>query len=103
MKFTKAIARKPGKSIAQGLTTSKIGLPDIEKTMSQFDAYINTLSDCGIAVTVLEALDDFPDAHYVEDTALIINELAVITNPGALNVLFIVKVLQYIFYSCQSR
>ena len=82
--FTHAIARKPGPNFAQGLTTAvNEEAPDFEVLLSQHQKYIATLNSIGLEVTVLDALPDHPDAYFVEDTAVVTDRVAVITNPGA--------------------
>ena len=81
--FTKAITRIPARSFAHGLTTSKLGKPDYDLMLQQHYKYVETLVKLGLEVTQLEPFDDFPDAHFVEDVAVVTNEIAVITNPGA--------------------
>ncbi|AHM73988.1 dimethylarginine dimethylaminohydrolase family protein [Yersinia hibernica] len=83
MHFTQAIARLPADTCAHGQTTAQLGAPDIAATGQQFLAYVDTLLRLGLKVTILPAASDFPDAHFVEDTAVIMPELAVITHPGA--------------------
>ena len=82
--FTHAIARKPGPNFAQGLSTSQISEPaDYNLISQQHAAYIMTLTSLGLEVIVLKPLPDYPDAHFVEDTAVVTEDIAVITNPGA--------------------
>ena len=81
--FTRALCRKPGPDLAGGITTSDLGIPDFALACDQFDRYVVTLRECGLDLTVLEALDGFPDAHFVEDTAVVTSDVAVITRPGA--------------------
>jgi len=83
MNYSHAISRVPADTCAQGLTTSTLGAPDPRKTRAQFDAYVSTLLGLGITVTVLPALPAFPDSHFVEDTAVVGPEFAVLTHPGA--------------------
>jgi dimethylargininase len=83
MKFTHAIVRKPGEDFAQGITTRNLGVPDYELMVRQHTAYVETLASLGLAVTVLEPLPNFPDAYFVEDTAVVTPHMAVITRPGA--------------------
>lgn len=78
-----AIVRKPGKNFADGLTTSSLGAPEYEKMLEQHASYVQTLESLGVQVDCLEPLTKFPDAHFVEDTAVVTPEVAVITNPGA--------------------
>lgn len=83
MRYTHAIARLPSATCAQGLTTSALGAPDAHKTRQQFDAYISTLLGLRLTVTVLPEEAAFPDSHFVEDTAVVGPEFAVLTHPGA--------------------
>ncbi len=81
--FTRALCRKPGPDLGGGITTSDLGKPDFTRACDQFDSYVATLRECDLEVTVLDALDGFPDAHFVEDTAVVTSDVAVITRPGA--------------------
>ena len=81
--FKKAIVRKPGKSMINGLTTAALGLPDYEKALLQHAEYIKALKECGLEVIVLEEDENYPDSTFVEDTALLTKDCAIITNPGA--------------------
>ncbi|MDH5352968.1 MAG: arginine deiminase-related protein [Gammaproteobacteria bacterium] len=81
--FNKAIVRRPGKSLVKGITTAGLGPPDYQLALKQHDAYIKTLESCGLSVTVMEADEDYPDGMFVEDVALLMPGLAVITRPGA--------------------
>lgn len=81
--FEKAIVRKPCKNFGEGLTTQSLGAPDHAMMMTQHAAYIDALNELGLRVEVLDAEEAYPDAHFVEDTAVVFSEAAVITNPGA--------------------
>jgi dimethylargininase len=81
--YTKALVRKPGTNFADGITEAKLGRPDYNKVLKQHAAYCDTIAGCGLKVIVLEADERFPDSCFVEDTAIIINEVAIITRPGA--------------------
>ncbi|RMH70644.1 MAG: amidinotransferase [Gemmatimonadetes bacterium] len=81
--FTKAIVRTPAPTFAAGLTTVSLGTPDYDQMLDQHRAYVQALRDFGLNVTVLDPLPAFPDAHFVEDVAVIVPEVAVITRPGA--------------------
>ena len=83
MKYKHAITRNPGENFAQGITTSDLGPPDYKRMLGQHRAYIITLASLGLQVLELEALVDFPDAYFLEDTAVMLPEIAIITNPGA--------------------
>lgn len=82
--FKNVIVRKPGKSICDGITSApELGKPDYEKALKQHENYIETLKKCGVNVTVLEPLEEFPDSCFVEDTAVLTKKCAIISNPGA--------------------
>jgi dimethylargininase len=81
--FTTAITRRPGNNFAQGLTTSNLGTPDYEVVLKQHAAYIDTLKFIGLEVVMLDEERDYPDAHFVEDTAVVTPDIAVISRPGA--------------------
>ena len=81
--LTKAIVRAPASSFAHGLTTAALGAPDYERALRQHAAYCDALEKCGLELIRLEPDPDFPDATFVEDTAILTSQFAVITRPGA--------------------
>lgn len=81
--FTHAITRTPGQNLAQGLTTAHLGAPSYELALRQHQSYVETLRSLGLHVIVLDAEPGYPDGHFVEDTAVVTPEVAVITHPGA--------------------
>jgi dimethylargininase len=81
--FKHAITRKPGKTFDRGITTSDLGVPDYELALKQHAAYTGILRSIGLDVIELDPLPDYPDAHFVEDTAVVTAEVAIITCPGA--------------------
>ncbi len=81
--YTKAIVRRPGRNFAEGITTANLGKPDFEKALEQHSAYCDALTGCGLELIVLEADERYPDGCFVEDTAIVTSEVAVITRPGA--------------------
>ncbi len=81
--YTHAIVRKPAPNFSRGLTTSLLGKPSYELIQKQHDAYVETLWEMGLEVLTLDPLPDFPDAYFVEDTAVVTPEVAVMTIPGA--------------------
>jgi dimethylargininase len=81
--FTKAIVRNPGKSLVDGLTEANLGKPDFQLALLQHQEYIKALEKCGLEVSVLPALENFPDSVFVEDVALLTPKCAIITRPGA--------------------
>ena len=83
MEFRHAIVRTPGATLASGLTMANLGPPDYIRALAQHRAYVNALRLCGLAVTILEPDDNYADSTFVEDTALLVEDLAIITRPGA--------------------
>jgi dimethylargininase len=82
--FTHAIARRPGRSFVDAITTSShLGPVDLDETLRQHDAYVAALETAGVDVTVMAADEAYPDATFVEDVAVITEALTVITHPGA--------------------
>ena len=56
---------------------------DIGKALAEHDAYERCLADLGARVIALPAFDSHPDAVFVEDPAIVLDEVAVITTMGA--------------------
>jgi dimethylargininase len=56
---------------------------DYDRAVEQHNEYLNALARCGLIVRELSVNLDFPDGCFVEDTAVVVDEVAVITNPGA--------------------
>jgi len=56
---------------------------DLARAHAEHGAYAATLRSLGIGVQVLPAEESLPDCVFVEDTALVLPECAVITRPGA--------------------
>lgn len=81
--FTRAITRRPAASIVDGLRAEDIGTPDLEQMLKDHAHYVATLKRTGAEVIELPPLDDFPDAVFVEDTALCLPQGAILMRPGA--------------------
>ena len=81
--FKHAIVRTVSENFQYGLTTSKLGKPDYNKALIQHSNYIKALVNCGLKILTLETDDKFPDSTFVEDTAVINEDLAIIANLGA--------------------
>ena len=58
---------------------------DIERASRQHEAYKDCLRELGLDVMSLPAELDLPDSMFVEDTAVVTDEIAVITRPGAIS------------------
>lgn len=82
--FRHAILREPAPNFADGITTVTWGEPPShERLLVQHRAYAQALGEAGLSVQMLPALDGLPDAYFVEDVAVVVPELAVVTRPGA--------------------
>jgi len=82
-RFASAITRRPAASAVDGLRAQDQGAVDIKRLAQQHRNYQNALRQAGAVVMELPALPDFPDAQFVEDTALCLPGLAVMMRPGA--------------------
>ncbi|GHE94126.1 NG,NG-dimethylarginine dimethylaminohydrolase (dimethylargininase) protein [Aliiroseovarius zhejiangensis] len=81
--FTRAITRRPSASITDGLRAEDTGTPDLDQMLRDHAHYVATLKKTGAEVVELPPLEDFPDAVFVEDTALCLPRGAVLMRPGA--------------------
>ena len=81
--FASAITRRPAASAVDGLRAQDMGAVDIKLMASQHSDYQAALRQAGAVVIELPALPEFPDAQFVEDTALCLPGLAVMMRPGA--------------------
>jgi len=79
-----AITRPVSRSIINCELTHLERLPiNLENARRQHQAYEAVLRSLGVEVRSLPEEPDLPDAVFVEDTALVLDECAVITRPGA--------------------
>ena len=56
---------------------------DVERAAAQHAAYEALLRSLGVVVVPVSAAPEHPDAVFVEDTAIVLDDVAVITRPGA--------------------
>ena len=82
-RFTHAITRKPSPAVVEGLRAVDVGSPSFEQMLKDHEHYIAILKEAGATVHELPALDDFPDAVFVEDAALCLVNGAILMRPGA--------------------
>lgn len=81
--FTRAIVRIPDRNFADGLTTVNLGLPHLDQVLEQHAHYCHALRECGLNLTVLEPDVQHPDSTFVEDTAILTPQAAILCRPGA--------------------
>jgi dimethylargininase len=80
----RALVRRPGPRLAEGLLTHLERTPvDVDLAQRQWEAYVTALEAEGWQTVEVPAVDDCPDAVFVEDTVVVYGDLAVITRPGA--------------------
>lgn len=79
----RAIVRPPSLNFAAGITTAGLGAPNYARAIEQHEGYCAALERCGLRLIRLEADDRFPDATFVEDTAVLTARGAILTRPGA--------------------
>lgn len=80
--FKNAIVRRPGKSIVDGIGPGTLGKVDYENALKQHDAYVEALKKTGVKVTYVDPLEDYPDSCFVEDTAVLTKNCAIICRIG---------------------
>ena len=81
--FNSAIVRTPGTSVVNGLRAAAGPAPVFESVLAEHQAYVSALRAAGVEVTVLDALEQFPDSIFVEDPALVFSQAAILLRPGA--------------------
>lgn len=80
----RALVRRPGPKLADGLVTHIERAPvDVDLALDQWERYVATLAANGWETSEVEPADDCPDAVFVEDAVVVFDELAVISRPGA--------------------
>ena len=84
MTSKRALVRRPGPRLAYGLLTHLERTPvDLALAEQQWTAYVAALQAEGWETVEVAPADDCPDAVFVEDTVVVLGDLAVITRPGA--------------------
>lgn len=78
--FTRAVPRAIDRCELTHLERTPI---DYARAVAQHAAYEDALRRAGCEVRRLPAADDLPDSVFVEDTAIVFDDLAVIARPGA--------------------
>jgi dimethylargininase len=82
--MTVAITRHVSPRLAECELTCIDAQPiDLARARAQHAAYVRVLADLGCEVIELPAEPELPDSVFVEDTAVVLPEVAVVTRPGA--------------------
>ena len=78
-----AITRPPGTSFDECELSFVARLPiDVNRARAEHEGYCSALRSVGYEVVVLPPLDPLPDSAFVEDTAVVLDEVAVMGSPG---------------------
>jgi dimethylargininase len=79
-----ALVRPPGPRLAEGIVTHIARRPvDVAAAREQHAGYVAALAANGWRTHAVPAADEHPDAVFVEDTVIVVDDLAVLTRPGA--------------------
>jgi dimethylargininase len=81
--FTSALVRTPGTNVVSGLRAGGGPDPMLAGVLTEHAHYVAALCEAGLAVSELPSLEDFPDAIFVEDPALVFPDAAILLRPGA--------------------
>lgn len=81
--FRRALVRPPSPGLADGLTTRADDPVDAELADQQWESYCRAMADAGWDLVPVPPADECPDAVFVEDTAVMVRDVAVVANPGA--------------------
>lgn len=80
--FNRALVRLPAPTVVDGLRAVDTGAPSFEGIQREHAGYRQALRDAGVSVSELPPLDDYPDAIFLEDPALVFAEGAILLRPG---------------------
>lgn len=82
----RALCRSIPASFARALARTAPATPiDVPRAQRQHLAYRDALAACGATITLLPADEACPDCVFVEDTAVIVHGVALVTRPGAVS------------------
>ncbi|MGW1536028.1 dimethylargininase [Streptomyces aureus] len=84
MPSQKALVRRPGPRLAEGLVTHvERQAVDVGLAVEQWEAYAEALRTHGWETVEVDPAEDCPDAVFVEDAVVVFRNVALITRPGA--------------------
>ncbi len=79
-----ALVRRPSSRMAEGITTHIDRVPaDAGLAARQHEAYVDAVAAAGWTIREVAPADDLPDCAFVEDTVVVLGDLAVLARPGA--------------------
>jgi dimethylargininase len=78
------LVRAPSSRLAEGIVTHISRTPvDVARARAQHGAYADALAASGWTIRQVPAAEDCPDSVFIEDTAVVCEDLAVLARPGA--------------------
>ncbi len=78
-----ALTRRPARDMSACELTHLDRQPiDSARAAEQHQGYCRALEECGARVVTLPADEELPDSVFVEDTTVVLDELAILTSPG---------------------
>ncbi len=84
MASMKALVRRPGPRLTEGIVTHVDRIPvDDAKALQQWHGYVAALEAAGWEIIEVPPAHDCPDAVFIEDTMVVFKNVAVISRPGA--------------------
>ncbi|MFB7287099.1 dimethylargininase [Actinacidiphila glaucinigra] len=86
MPDNKALVRRPGPRLAEGLVT-RVGRTPVDTVLAarQWEGYVAALHAHGWETVEVPAADDCPDAVFVEDAVVVFRGVALLARPGAVS------------------
>ncbi len=82
--MSRILVRRPSPRLADGELAHLERRPvDAQLALRQWHGYVAAFADRGWQVTEVTPLDEHPDGVFVEDTVVMLGDLAVLTAPGA--------------------
>ncbi len=79
-----ALVRAPAKTLSKGIVTHLKRKPiRVAKAQSQWEGYVAALEAEGFRVRTIEGDDAYPDCAFIEDTVVMLGQVAVVCSLGA--------------------
>ena len=77
--FTRGVSRTIGDCKLTFMDREQV---DVAAATRQHDAYTQCLKNMGVQITALDLLPEAPDAVFIQDTAVVVDEVAVVASMG---------------------
>jgi dimethylargininase len=81
-----ALVRAPAATLSKGQVTHvKRRVVKLDKAEAQWDGYVAALEAEGFTTLQIDADDAHPDCVFIEDTVVMLGQVAIVTSPGAVS------------------